>query len=359
MTYWITKVDENAEASSYQSGIIANNMAAESVSQVGFRKLHYPRLYAQELQDMGAGGRRDKLEAILNVVLPGDVVIVQYPLWTSEVQFELEFIDYLKNERHAKTVALIWDIISWIHDDTNRDYSGDASLWLLNKYDLVIAANAKMARHLSETGGVTTPKIAMGLSDFVYHGPLPQHQFKKQLYYVSSSVDPAMVTEYQSDMPIKFIGPNQGTAGLPDYVQMLGKMNSNDIPAKLDDGFGLLYYPKTGFYKGMNNYGHYNNPMKLSLYLAAGLPVITMSGTAHSGWLKERGVGLVIDSIADIDDAVNALSDADYQQMVANVRPWQEAVTSGFFAKQAALEAVRYLELGFEDQLVVTGGDRA
>lgn len=357
MTYWITKVDENEEASSHQSGIIANNMAAESVSQVGFRKLHYPRLYARDLQEMGAYGRREKLEAILNVVLPGDVVIVQYPLWTSEVQFEMEFIDYLKNERHAKAVALVWDIISWVHDSSDRDYSGDASLWLLNKYDLVIAANSKMAVHMRDAGGVTTPKIAMGLSDFIYHGANPKQTFKKQLYYVSSSVDPAMIAEYQSKIPINFIGPNQQNAQLPNYIKMLGQMNSNDIPSQLNGGFGLLYYPKTGFYKGMNNYGNYNNPMKLSLYLAAGLPVITMPGTAHSGWIKDRGVGLVIDSIADVETAINALTEADYNQMLINLKPWQEAVTSGFFAKQAAIEAVRYLELGFEDQLVATGGD--
>lgn len=356
MTYWVTKVDENEAASSYQSGIIANNMAAESISQVGFRKLHYPRLYAQELNDMGVGGRREKLEAILNVVLPGDVVIVQYPLWTSEVQFEMEFIDYLKNERHAKTVALVWDIISWIHDASDRDYSGDASLWLLNKYDLVIAANEKMARHMAEAGGVTTPKIGMGLSDFVYHGPKPKQTFKRQLYYVSSSVDPAMVAEYKSKIPINFIGPNNQQEQLPSYIKMLGQMSSNDIPSQLDGGFGLLYYPMAGYYKGMNNYGHYNNPMKLSLYLAAGLPIITMPHTAHSGWIKDRGVGIVIDSIGDIDKVMNKLTEADYNQMVANVRPWQEAVTSGFFAKQAALEAIRYLELGFDDQIVETGG---
>lgn len=352
MTYWITQVDDNEYVSNRASGIIANQMAADSISQVGFRRLHYPRMYASELQEMGEAARKDRLEALLSLVLPGDVVIVQYPMWTNYTQFELEYIDYLKNTRKAKIVALVWDIVSWIHDNRKRDYTVDASLWMLNRYDLVISANEKMAKRLATEGGVKTPMIAMYLSDFVYQGPLQEKKRIDQIYYVATGIDSAMIEEYQSEIPIKFIGPNWNKEKLPNYIQLLGAMNSNDIPSQLEGGFGLLYYPKTGGLKGMNHYGEYNNPMKLSLYLASGLPVITMPNTAHAQWVKDQGLGFVVDSISDIDDLIHNLSDDDYQKMVENIKPWQRAVTSGFFAKEAAIEAIRYLELGFTDRQV-------
>lgn len=291
MTNWITEVEDNDYVSKRASGIIANQMAAKSIHEIGFRKLHYPRIYSAKLREVGKEARWEYLEALLSCVLPGDTVIVQYPLWTNNTEFELEFINYLKSVRHAKIVALVWDIISWVQDNRDRDYTGDASLWMLNKYDLVVAANPKMAKRLREEGGVTSPMIPMYLSDFVYSGPLVQKKFKKELYYVATGIDPAFIKEYPTNIPINFIGPHDRVKEpVPDYIHLRGPMDSNDIPYQLDGGFGLLYYPQNGGYKGMHRYGEYNNPMKLSLYLASGLPVITLSNTAHAKWIKERGV---------------------------------------------------------------------
>ena len=186
MTNWITEVEDNDYVSRRASGIIANQMAAQSIFEIGFRKLHYPRIYAAKLREVGKEARGEYLEALLNCVLPGDTVIVQYPLWTNHTEFELEFINYLTSVRHAKIVALVWDIVSWLQDNRDRDYTGDASLWMLNKYDLVIAANPKMALRLKQEGGVTTPMISMHLSDFVYKGPLVPKKYKKELFYFST-----------------------------------------------------------------------------------------------------------------------------------------------------------------------------
>lgn len=358
MTYWVTQVDDNEYASNRASGIIANQMAAKSISKIGFRRLHYPRMYAGELEEMGEVARQERLEALLSMVLPGDVVIVQYPMWTNYTQFELEYINHLKNVRQAKIVALVWDIVSWIHDNRERDYTGDASLWMLNHYDLVIAANEKMAKRLHLEGGVNTPMISMDLSDFLYHGPLKEKKKIDQIYYVATGIDPAIIEEYQSEIPIKFIGPNWNNEKLPEYIQLLGAMKSNDIPSLIDGGFGLLYYPKSGSLKGMNHYGEYNNPMKLSLYIASGIPIITLSNTAHAKLIEQQGLGLVINSISEIDERVKNLSESEYQKMVENIKPWQRAVSSGFFAKEAAIEAIRYLELGFRDREVLMEEDK-
>lgn len=352
MTNWITEVEDNDYVSRRASGIIANQMAANSIEAVGFRKLHYPIIYSAKLREVGKEARWEYLEALLSCVLPGDTVIVQYPLWTNNTEFELEFINYLKTVRHAKIVALVWDIVSWLQDNRDRDYTGDASLWMLNKYDLVVAANPKMAKRLREEGGVISPMIPMYLTDFIYNGPLLQKQFKKEIYYVATGIDPAMIEEYPSNMPINFIGPNSKVKDFPEYVRLLGPMDSNDIPSQLDGGFGLLYYPQNGGYKGMHRYGEYNNPMKLSLYLASGLPVVCLSNTAHAKWIKERGVGVVIDNLSDIEQAINAVTEDEYYKMLENIKPWQRAVSTGFFAKGAAIEAVRYVNLGITDYLI-------
>lgn len=352
MTNWITEVQDNDYVSKRASGIIANQMAADSIETVGFRKLHYPRMYSAKLQEVGKEARWEYLEALLSCVLPGDTVIVQYPLWTNNTEFELEFINYLKTVSQAKIVALVWDIVSWLHDNRDRDYRGDASLWMLNKYDLVIAANPKMGKRLREEGGVTSPMIPMYLTDFIYNGPLVQKQYKKEVYYVATGIDPAMIEETPKNVHINFIGPHQQVKEYPENVSLLGPMDSNDIPSQLDGGFGLLYYPQNGGYKGMHRYGEYNNPMKLSLYLASGLPVICLSNSAHAKWIKAQGVGVIIDELSDLDAALEAVSEEAYYKMLDCIKPWQRAVSTGFFAKGAAIEAVRHVNLGFTDYLI-------
>ena len=352
MTNWITKVQDNDYVSNRASGIIANQMAADSIESVGFRKLHYPRMYSAKLREVGKETRWEYLEGLLSCVLPGDTVIVQYPLWTNNTEFELEFINYLKTVRHAKIVAMVWDIVSWLQDNRNRDYTKDASLWMLNKYDLVIVANPKMGKRLREEGGVATPMIPMHLTDFLYNGPLAPKQYKKELYYVATGIDPAMIEEVPSNLRINFIGPSQQVKAVPEHIRLLGPMNSNDIPSKLDGGFGLLYYPQKGGYKGMHRYGEYNNPMKLSLYLASGLPVVCLSNTAHAKWIKKQGVGVVIDNLGEVEQAIGRLSEDEYYKMIDNINPWQQAVSTGFFAKAAAIEAIGYINLGLSDYLI-------
>lgn len=351
MTYWITEVDDNEYAINHASGIIEHQMAAESVSEIGFRILHYPRMYAEELKAESKEAREFRLESLLSAILPGDIVIVQYPLWINFTEFELEFIDYLTSVRKAKIVAMVWDGLSSIHNNYEFEYTDDESLWMLNKYDVVIAANPKMARRLANEGGVHKPLISMDLTDFIYQGPLKEKRFIKEIYYIATELDPAILAEYTSTVSINFIGPYPKEV-VSDYIKFLGPMKNSDIPSMIEGGFGLLYYAKDSGSMGVQ----YNNPMKLSLYLAAGLPVITTANSAYAEWIAQCGVGLVVNSLAEIDEKLAELSEADYEQMLENIKPWQEAVTNGFFSKQAAIESVRYLELGFTDRLVDVEG---
>ncbi|TYC50657.1 beta-1,6-galactofuranosyltransferase [Weissella muntiaci] len=352
MTHWITQVNDDEFSATHASGIIANQYTAKSVETVGFRILHYPRFKGSELKEIGQVERRERLEALLNVVQPGDMVIVQYPLWINNFNFELEFVSYLRDVRKAKVVALVWDVISWVSDGRKRDYSNDGSLKILNEFNLVIAPNPKMIGRLRVEGKVRTPMLSMDLSDFVYEGPTRKHHLEKQIYYVAAGIDKAFVNEYEATTPINFIGQNSFGADLPDYINLLGQMESSEIPFNLGNGFGLLYYPiGDQRYKGKHYYGQFNNPMKLSLYLASGLPVITLANTAHAKWIKEQGGGLVIEELSELDAAVNKVTPAQYDQMIENLEPWKKAVSTGFFSKQAALEAINFIELGYTERI--------
>ena len=93
--------------------------------------------------------------------------------------------------------------------------------------------------------------------------------------------------------------------------------------------------------------------MKLSLYLASGLPPIVLANSAHAKWIQERGIGLVLNELNEIDDVLAKLSAADYHTMLEHLKPWQRAVSNGYFVKRACLEAIRVLNLRCFDQLTL------
>ena len=65
-------------------------------------------------------------------------------------------------------------------------------------------------------------------------------------------------------------------------------------------------------------YGRYlalNNPHKLSLYLTAGLPVAVWSGSAMAEFVRRSGVGLAVNSLEELGDALRAVTPEDYEEM--------------------------------------------
>ena len=83
-----------------------------------------------------------------------------------------------------------------------------------------------------------------------------------------------------------------------------------------------------------------NAPHKLSLYLAAGMPVVVWSGSAQADWVRAAGVGLVLDRLTDLPQVSSALTEEAYQVMVQAARREGAALREG----QRLLRALEEIE---------------
>ena len=110
-----------------------------------------------------------------------------------------------------------------------------------------------------------------------------------------------------------------------------GNFSPEELPGKLEGSFGLVWDgASTESCKGA--YGAYlmiNSPHKLSLYLAAGMPVAVWSRSAQADLVRAEGVGLVIDRIADLPAAIAALTEEEYAAMAQRARTIGEALRAG------------------------------
>ena len=83
------------------------------------------------------------------------------------------------------------------------------------------------------------------------------------------------------------------------------------------------------------NYGNYlriNNPHKMSLYMAAGLPVIVWTESALAEFVSKYNVGIIVNSLVDLSGKLASISEKQYMEMKNNALIQMKKVTKGFYS---------------------------
>ena len=122
-------------------------------------------------------------------------------------------------------------------------------------------------------------------------------------------------------------------------------MKPSELPQRLCHGFGLVWDGDdldacTGEW---GEYLRWNNPHKLSLYLASGLPVVTWSEAATADFIKEHDVGFTVSSLRDLPGEFAQIPKERYSEMQSNARKLAEKLRSGYFLTAAMRSAVTYV----------------
>lgn len=84
----------------------------------------------------------------------------------------------------------------------------------------------------------------------------------------------------------------------------------------------------------------YNNPHKMSLYIASGLPIIIWKNAAQAKFVKENGIGICVENLKDIHEAFSAISEHEYKQMLFNVLKVRREVVNGEFTRSAIVASL-------------------
>ncbi|RUT64413.1 hypothetical protein CKG00_14550 (plasmid) [Morganella morganii] len=348
MTVWFTTADCPAVCYDQNSGLIANRDMSFFSSQAGVSPLSYTFDNTDNVSDVIT---REKINSLCAPVSAGDTVIVQYPTWMNR-DFEALFIAELLAMPGVKVALVLWDVLIWLWDDRDRDFTQDEEFLLMNQCDLIFSPNEKMSARLKEDGGVKTPLISLGLWDYQIEGPVnPDKKYRREVTFIGN-LRKTDFSSYDGKTIITLIGDPAGlteTEKAKENLNAIGTSNNNMLLGMLNGGFGLMSYQNKNnvaekrFFHGAERYGHYNNPLKLSLYLAAGIPVIVDSHSPHAELIKRDNLGLVINDINDIDELLDNLTEQDYNVMVKNVSHYSAKLRDGFFTKNALMKGIRHL----------------
>jgi hypothetical protein len=120
-------------------------------------------------------------------------------------------------------------------------------------------------------------------------------------------------------------------------IQYIGSFNPEELPNKFNQSFGLVWDgDSTDTCSGpFGEYLRVNNPHKLSLYLASGLPVIIWSQAAEAQFVVDKGVGVLVDSLTDVPKMLASITEDQYRNLVDGACRMSAKLRRGDFFSEA------------------------
>lgn len=284
-----------------------------------------------------------KLYLQINKINNNDLFLIQHPLYISR---------HLNKELYDKNIVYL------IHDlhglRTLDEKYNIHEIKLLKHAKFIISHNQVMTDYLISQGIDKNKIVNLELFDYLCN----------EVEYKNKSLTNGLTIAYagnidkapfikQLDSPkmnfeINLYGVKSDNLILSDNIHYIGKETPEKLPNLIDAHLGLVWdgnIDSSDENDILKNYIKYNNPHKVSCYLAAGIPVIVWSKSAIWNFVKENNCGYCIDNIYDI----NNLDLSDYEEKRKNAIEISKKVRSGYYTKKALNTA--FEKLGLEERL--------
>ena len=212
---------------------------------------------------------------------------------------------------------------------------------LLGAADGIIAHNPVMKSVLVDKGVVEDKIVSLGIFDYL----IPDFQEKSG----QTKDQPIIVAGNLAKEKAGYLytlpeAPSYNLYGVGfdesralENETYFGSFLPDELPAALEGGFGLVWDGDSSeTCSGVfGEYLRYNNSHKASLYLASGFPLVVWKQSALSHFVLEKGCGIAVESLHDLKETIDNLSDADYQDLVDNAKRVGQEIRDGHYLKTA------------------------
>ena len=267
-----------------------------------------------------------------------DLLLVQYPVFPVKGVWLARFMLHMIQWKGARTAAIVHDI------DSLRLIGGKAARWsdqvLLPAFDRLIVHTGRMRDYLVGQGVPAEKMTVLGLFDYATPAMMPERQLTMDVCFAGNLRKEKAGWLYA--MPrtkLTWHLWGEGWKGRKTRTDMIhhGTASPEALPGRLEGSFGVVWDGQA-LDTARGAYGAYmmiNSPHKLSLYLAAGMPVVVWSGAAVADWVRATGTGLVLSQLTDLPRAIADLTPEAYASMVQAARREGNALRSGHYLLQA------------------------
>lgn len=328
----------------------AGNKARNDVEEIVKREGYQPLLLTvEDWYQMGTvKAQRHKAKALAQAfsqLKSGDQLLIQFPMLHHSF-FTTRLVRKIQR-RGVQVYFIIHDLeaLRYANLDTVplkhkiRVHLQESSL--LKVADGVIAHNPIMKSVLVEKGLPEHKLVSLEIFDYL----IPNYQEKDGL----SKDQPIIVAGnlaqekagYLYQLPARpaynLYGVGFDESRALENEAYFGSFLPDELPAALEGGFGLVWDGDSAeTCSGVfGEYLRYNNSHKASLYLASGFPLVVWKQSALSRFVLENGCGIAVESLHDLKNTIENLSDVDYQELVANAKIIGKKIRDGFYLTSA------------------------
>ncbi len=266
-------------------------------------------------------------------------VIIQYPMLAFDIQFE-----YIKRlSKYNKVIFVVHDIQSLRRENTT---GLEQEIQLLNLAHGLIVHNCFMEKKCREIGVKVERYYLLNCFDYLFDGVIT-HEISDADVAFAGNLEKSEFLHQMCDENPQIQFNLYGSGWTTDHVSTNARYNGSflpdEIPGKLQGKYGLIWDGKTtlGCTGAVGEYTRINNPHKLSLYIAAGIPVIVWDQAAIAAFVREKNIGIAVSRIDTFQGTLEDISDAQYQIMKKNVLEVRKRVVSGEYLKAVLSEIER------------------
>ena len=252
-----------------------------------------------------------------------DLLLVQYPVFPVKGAWLARIALHMLQWKGVRTATIVHDM------DSLRLLGGDAARWsdqvLLPAFDRIICHTDRMKEYIVSQGVAAENVAVLGRFDYDTRAHMPERTLSHDVCVAGNLRKDKAGWLYElprTKLTWHLWGAGwKGKKSRKD-IHHHGAAEPEKLPGLLEGSFGVVWDgPTPESCRGA--YGAYNllnAPHRLSLYLAAGMPVVVWSGAAIADDVRESGVGLVLDNLLTLPQAIDALTPEDYARMAENAR---------------------------------------
>ena len=276
----------------------------------------------------------------------GDVLVLQYP--NMRWLFSIGTLINNLNRRGVK-------VVTWIHDipSLRSELGSDSNSFLVHKLKMmedqcfqasekVISHNEKMTNYLIERNVDKEKIIDLNLFDYLYD-KVPNVMPEGNSSLIVAGNLSREKAGYLEKIPNKLFMNLYGVgfSGKTDeYIKYYGSFFPEELIENLVGDYGLVWDGNSanGCKGSFGEYMKYNNPHKISLYLASGIPVVIWKQAALAEFVLNNKLGIVVDSLDELPSIFKNLTDEDYKIMKTNAESIGIKLRNGYFTKKVIKE---------------------
>ncbi|MGN0336601.1 MAG: hypothetical protein ACI4EE_03800 [Lachnospiraceae bacterium] len=279
------------------------------------------------------------------------LILIQFPFVVRQLA-GVWILQLIKAHKKAKIMILVHDV-----NELRLNDSKDAKYWkkrldrMISLADIMIVHNTAMVEWFVDRGVPKEKLVNLQIFDYLCNEKMNYPKFNKSIT-IAGNLD-VRKCNYISQLGklksviVNLYGPNFDLDLLQDKnIHYYGSLLPEEIPDKLTEGFGLVWDGNTidGCQGPYGQYLKYNNPHKLSLFLAAGLPVVIWKEAAEADFVQKNGLGICVDRLSELTEIFERLGEEQYDAMAKNVRKIGQQLRSGTYTRNALKMACEKLE---------------